>query len=102
MDGAFRKIDIDAYDEDVLHEEELYDADPREPSQVLDEAKQRQVAVRSALSKCVHCIISQFVSLTRSDRSDIAGALSIVLENAPYGPTFDDAKVIHRCTYKRN
>ncbi|KAK0230988.1 arp2/3 complex subunit [Armillaria fumosa] len=77
MDGAFRKIDIDAYDEDVLHEEELYDADQRDPSQVLDEAKQRQVAVRSALSK-----------------SDIAGALSIALENSPYGPTFDDAKAV--------
>lgn len=51
MDTAFRKIDIDAYDEDVLQESELFDADPRDPSQVLDEAKQRQVAVRSSLAK---------------------------------------------------
>jgi actin related protein 2/3 complex, subunit 5 len=51
MDGAFRKIDIDQYDEDVLLESELYDADPRDPSQVLDEAKQRAAAVRSSLSK---------------------------------------------------
>ncbi|KAJ6466406.1 hypothetical protein C8R45DRAFT_1173021 [Mycena sanguinolenta] len=34
MDNAFRKIDIDIYDEDVLQEEELFDADPRDPAQV--------------------------------------------------------------------
>jgi len=52
MDTAFRKIDIDAFDEDVIHESELYEADPRDPSEVLDDAKQRQVAVRSLLAKC--------------------------------------------------
>lgn len=51
MDTAFRKIDIDAYDEDTLLETELYEADPREPAQVLAEAKQKQVAVRSSLAK---------------------------------------------------
>ena len=51
MEYNFRKIDIDAYDEDIIQESELYDADPRDPAAVLDEAKQRQVAVRSALSK---------------------------------------------------
>lgn len=51
MDTAFRKIDIDAYDEDILQESELYDANPREPAQVLDDAKQRQVQVRSSLSR---------------------------------------------------
>ena len=51
MDTAFRKINIDAYDEDILQESELYDADPREPAQVLDDAKQRQVQVRSSLSR---------------------------------------------------
>lgn len=53
MDTAFRKIDIDIYDEDILQESELYVADPRDPAQVLDEARQRQGAVRSALAKCV-------------------------------------------------
>lgn len=53
MDGAFRKIDVDVYDEDVLLESELYDADPRDPSEVLNEAKQKQVAVRSTLAKYV-------------------------------------------------
>jgi len=47
----FRKIDIDVYDEDVLVETELYDADPRDPAQVLNGAKQKATAVRSALSK---------------------------------------------------
>ncbi|KAL1711122.1 actin-related protein 2/3 complex subunit 5 [Schizophyllum commune] len=77
MDYNFRKIDIDAYDEDIIQESELYDADPRDPAAVLDEAKQRQVAVRSALSK-----------------NDAAGALLIALENAPYGPNVEEAKLI--------
>lgn len=53
MDVNFRKIDIDAYDEDVLHESELYEADPRDPSQVLSEAKAKSASVRSLLSKYV-------------------------------------------------
>ncbi|KAG5643174.1 hypothetical protein DXG03_001378 [Asterophora parasitica] len=77
MDTAFRKIDIDQYDEDVLHESELYDADPRDPSQVLEEAKQRQAAVRTALS-----------------RSDVLSALTTILESPPYGPNVDQAKEI--------
>ena len=52
-DVNFRKIDIDVYDEDALVETELYDADPRDPVQVLNDAKQKATAVRSALSKCV-------------------------------------------------
>ena len=50
-DINFRKIDIDAYDEDVLVETELYDTDPRDPAQALNDAKQKATAVRSALSK---------------------------------------------------
>lgn len=53
MDTAFRKIDIDIYDEDVLQESELYEPFPQDAAQALDEAKQRQSAVRSALAKCV-------------------------------------------------
>ncbi|KDR73966.1 hypothetical protein GALMADRAFT_250686 [Galerina marginata CBS 339.88] len=77
MASAFRKIDIDIYDEDVLHEEELYEADPRDPSEVLEDAKQRQGMVRGMLSK-----------------NDIPGALTVILDNAPYGPTVDEAKEI--------
>ena len=51
MTSSFRKIDIDIYDEDILQETELYDADPRDPSQVLEEARQKQVAVRTLLNK---------------------------------------------------
>ena len=63
MEGAFRKVDIDIYDEDVLQETELYAADPRDPAAVLDDAKQRQTAVRSLLAKCVApfpaCVVSR-------------------------------------------
>jgi actin related protein 2/3 complex subunit 5 len=51
MDNAFRKIDIDIYDEDVLQESELYVADQRDASQALAEAKQKQAAVRTSLAR---------------------------------------------------
>lgn len=51
MDVNFRKINIDLYDEDVLVETELYEADPRDPAQALSDAKQKGGAVRSALAK---------------------------------------------------
>jgi len=40
------------------------------------------------------CALSDF-----GFRSDVSGALSIVLENAPYGPNAEDAKVriLHAC-----
>lgn len=50
-DVNFRKIDIDAFDEDVLLESELYEADPRDPSQVIEESRAKAVAVRGSLSK---------------------------------------------------
>ncbi|KAK7469180.1 arp2/3 complex subunit [Stygiomarasmius scandens] len=77
MDVAFRKIDIDAFDEEILQESELYEQDPRDPAQALDQMKQIQGTVRSCLAK-----------------NDTVGALSIVLENAPYGPTMEDAKIL--------
>jgi len=51
MDVNFRKIDVDVYDEDVIQESELYDADPRDPAQALEDARQKQAAVRGALAK---------------------------------------------------
>ncbi|KAH9936908.1 arp2/3 complex subunit [Amylocystis lapponica] len=75
MDVNFRKIDIDQYDEDVLLESELYEPEPRDPAQVLNDAKQKASVVRSALAK-----------------GDIVGALNTVLSDAPYGSNLDDAK----------
>ncbi|KAF9816993.1 hypothetical protein IEO21_03758 [Rhodonia placenta] len=75
MDVNFRKIDIDQYDEDVLLESELYEPDPRDPAQVVSDAKQKATAVRSSLAK-----------------GDIVGALTLVLTDAPYGPNVDEAK----------
>ncbi|KAG1816757.1 actin-related protein 2/3 complex subunit 5 [Suillus subaureus] len=72
---SFRKIDIDAYDEDVLLEAELCEPDPRDPAQVLSDAKQKQAAVRSTLAK-----------------GDIPGALGIALDSTPYGPNVEEAK----------
>lgn len=51
MDINFRKIDVDAYDEDVLLETELYDPDPREPQQVIEDAKVRAASARTSLAK---------------------------------------------------
>lgn len=93
---AFRKIDVDAYDEDVLQESELYNPDPRQPAQVLSDAKQKQLAVRSALNKCVlSFLLSGFIHriTDRMRRGDIAGALGVVLDSPPYGPNVEEAKV---------
>lgn len=51
MDFNFRKIDVDAYDEDVLLATELYEPDPRGPEQVIEDAKAKAASVRSSLSK---------------------------------------------------
>ncbi|KAH8108355.1 actin-related protein ARPC5 [Phellopilus nigrolimitatus] len=75
METAFRKIDIDVYDEDVILEEELYNAEPRDPAQVLSETKAKATHVRSVLAK-----------------GDVPGALNIVLGGAPYGPNVEEAK----------
>lgn len=50
-DTAFRKIDIDALDEDVLSPSELYDPDPRGPDGVLSDAKARSNEARGLVSK---------------------------------------------------
>jgi len=76
-DRSFRKIDIDIYDEDVLLDSELYDPDPRETNQVLSDARQKQTAVRTLLS-----------------RGDTLAALSTVLDGAPYGANVEEAKSI--------
>lgn len=52
MDVNFRKIDIDQYDEDVLLDSELCEPDPRDPAQILNDAKQKATAIRGHLSKC--------------------------------------------------
>ncbi|KAF9007022.1 arp2/3 complex 16 kDa subunit [Cyathus striatus] len=77
MDVNFRKIDIDQFDEDAFQETELYEPDPRSADEVLAEAKQRQIAVRTSLN-----------------RGDTGGALVTILENAPYGPYAEEAKNI--------
>ncbi|KAI0027609.1 arp2/3 complex [Vararia minispora EC-137] len=74
-DINFRKIDIDRFEEDVLLETDLYEADPRNPAQVLEAAKAKAASVRSSLSK-----------------GDILGSLVLVLEDPPYGPNVEEAK----------
>ncbi|KAI0763866.1 arp2/3 complex subunit [Irpex lacteus] len=72
---AFRKIDIDQYDEDTLLDSELVLPDPREPSTVLADVRVRAGEVRGLLA-----------------RGDVAGAIELVVTDAPYGPGVDDAK----------
>jgi actin related protein 2/3 complex subunit 5 len=50
-DTAFRKIDIDALDEDVLSPSDLYDPDPRGPDGVLADAKSKSNEARGLVSK---------------------------------------------------
>jgi actin related protein 2/3 complex subunit 5 len=50
---AFRKIDIDALDEDVLLPSDLFDPDPRGPDGALADAKRKSTDVRNLVSKWV-------------------------------------------------
>jgi len=50
-DTAFRKIDIDSLEEDVLVESDLYDPDPRGRDAVNAEAKQKSGEARGLVSK---------------------------------------------------
>ncbi|ODN82041.1 hypothetical protein L202_02363 [Cryptococcus amylolentus CBS 6039] len=74
---AFRKINIDALEEDVLLPSDLYDPDPRGPDGVLADAQSRSGEVRSLVS-----------------RGDIAGALGTILTDPPYGEGVDEAKAL--------
>ena len=49
---AFRKIDIDQFDEDKLVEEELYDPYPLAPAQAASRAKEVEREVRGLLTRC--------------------------------------------------
>ena len=42
-------------------------------------------------------IPDKFLSFCSHGRNDIPGALTIILDNAPYGPNVDDAKVLFHC-----
>ncbi|KZO92488.1 actin-related protein ARPC5 [Calocera viscosa TUFC12733] len=78
MDTAFRKINVDLFDEEALLPSELYDPDPRAAAQVLADTREKSGAVRGSLS-----------------RGDIAGALEVVLDQAPYGEGVDEAKALN-------
>lgn len=48
---AFRKIDIDALEEEILLPSDLYEPDPRGPDGAYSEAQQRSQECRSLVSK---------------------------------------------------
>lgn len=50
-DTAFRRIDVDKLEEDVLLATDLYDPDPRGPEGALADARAKAGQVRTALSK---------------------------------------------------
>jgi actin related protein 2/3 complex subunit 5 len=48
---AFRKIDIDALDEDALRPEDLIEPDPRGPDGALSDARARSQETRNLVSR---------------------------------------------------
>jgi hypothetical protein len=115
MDTAFRKINIDALEEDILLPSDLYDPDPRGPAGVLSDAKSKSAEVRQLVSRWVLAgelgaighDIGWLAAARRpwrdpthltcffppSHRGDNAGALSAILTDPPYGEGVDEAKV---------
>ena len=53
---AFRKIDIDQFDEDKLVEEELYEPYPLAPAQAASRSKEVEREVRGLLTRCAEMI----------------------------------------------
>ena len=100
MDVNFRKIDIDQFDEDALQDSEVYEQDSRNPADILDGAKQRQISVRGLLNRsrsfCFFFSTPWIVLNTyaQHNRNDITGALTTTLDDAPYGQNVDEAKVL--------
>ncbi|GAA5867487.1 hypothetical protein JCM8547_007521 [Rhodosporidiobolus lusitaniae] len=70
LGGPFRRIDIDAFDEDRVLASSLYHPDPRPASQILSDAQAKDKTVRGLVQ-----------------RGDTAGALKEVLREGewPYG-----------------
>lgn len=87
---AFRKIDIDQFDEDKLAEEELYDPYPLAPAQAASRAKEVEREVRGLLTRCG---ASEAGLALRPCRGDTASALKAALADAPYGSQHTDARV---------
>ena len=81
MDTLFRKIDIDKYDEDVLQDSET----------------NRSLKFSSKVCALETKILLVFVKTERTIffRNDISGALTTILEHAPYGPSVDEVKVMY-------
>jgi actin related protein 2/3 complex, subunit 5 len=50
-DGAFRKIDIDQYDPDLVTDADLYEPFPLSPADALAAAKEREREVRAFMSR---------------------------------------------------
>jgi actin related protein 2/3 complex subunit 5 len=95
MAASFRKIDVDAYDEDVLLETELYDPDPRGPQQGCRRRKSKSCRSQNFTRQVSHHHLRRPRAAYRVHRirGDTVGALVTILDNAPYGPNVDEAKV---------
>ncbi|CAG8536541.1 10024_t:CDS:2 [Paraglomus occultum] len=83
---SFRKIDVDALDEELLSKEELFIfSNGVANGPTLESVKSKAIDVRNALTRLV--TPGFFVG-----RGDTATALSIALDNPPYGLDNDEAK----------
>jgi len=75
MEGSFRKIDVDAYDEDLVHPEDLVEPYHLSPPDAARQAKEREREVRGLLT-----------------RGELPSALALALTDAPYGTQYTEAK----------
>jgi hypothetical protein len=95
-DGAFRKIDVDQYDPDLVTSAELYEPFPLSPAEALAAAKDRERDVRGAITRSVFSSLHKGIESpyrVHRYRGDLAGALREALRDAPWGEGIDQAKV---------
>lgn len=85
---AWRKLDVDQYDDDYLRPSDIAVQDPVSPEELLHQARSKQGGVRTKLAGCVN---PKRLRLTGS--GDVAGALSEVLTDPPYGAQSGESRV---------
>ncbi|TIB78807.1 hypothetical protein E3Q22_00996 [Wallemia mellicola] len=77
----FRKIDIDAIEDDYLNDDDLLEIDPRSEQDALSYFTSLQAQVRGLVNG-----------------GDVTNALGLILDDPPYGPTVDSARKINTDT----
>ena len=89
----FRKIDIDAIEDEYLTENDLLEIDHRDESSAVSIFTQLQSQVRQLINGWSILATYLYFKLMKYFSGDTVNALILTLDDPPYGPTVEQAKV---------